>query len=66
MESPVNMEKQQAVLRGPPKYAGQFGVTIEERPRPPYNYYSRCGSCAFIRFTLKLPFAEDRKGSKLS
>jgi hypothetical protein len=37
MGSPVSMEKQQAVLQGLRKYAGQFGVTIEERPRPPYN-----------------------------
>lgn len=37
MSSPVSMEKQQAVLQGLRKYAAQFGVTIEERPRPPYN-----------------------------
>jgi hypothetical protein len=37
MGSPVSMEKQQAVLQGLRKYAGQFGVTIEERPRLPYN-----------------------------
>lgn len=35
--SPVSTEKQQAVLQGLRKYAAQFGVTIEERPRPPYN-----------------------------
>jgi hypothetical protein len=37
MGSPVSMEKQRAVLQGLRKYAGQFGVTIEERPQPPYN-----------------------------
>jgi hypothetical protein len=37
MGSPVSTEKQQAVLQGLRKYAAQFGVTIEERPRPPYN-----------------------------
>ena len=35
--SPVSTEKQQAVLQRLRKYAAQFGVTIEERPRPPYN-----------------------------
>jgi len=35
--SPVSTEKQQAVLQGLRKYAAQFGVIIEERPRPPYN-----------------------------
>lgn len=33
MGSPVSMEKQQAVLQGLRKFAAQFGVTIEERPR---------------------------------
>jgi len=33
MGSPVSMEKQQAVLQGLRKYAAQFGVTIDERPR---------------------------------
>ena len=33
MSSPVSMERQQAVLQGLRKYAAQFGVTIEERPR---------------------------------
>ena len=33
MGSPVSMEKQQALLQGLRKYAAQFGVTIEERPR---------------------------------
>jgi hypothetical protein len=33
MGSPVSMEEQQAVLQGLRKYAAQFGVTIEERPR---------------------------------
>jgi hypothetical protein len=37
MGSPVSMEEQQAVLQGLRKYAAQFGVAIEERPRPPYN-----------------------------
>ena len=37
MSAPVNMEKQQAELQGLRKHAGQFGVTIEERPQPPYN-----------------------------
>ena len=37
MSAPVDMEKQQAVLQGLRKYAGQFGVTIEERPQPPYS-----------------------------
>jgi hypothetical protein len=37
MGSPVSMEKQQAVLQRLGKYAAQFGVTIEERPQPPYN-----------------------------
>jgi len=31
--SPVSTEKQQAVLQELRKYAAQFGVTIEERPR---------------------------------
>ena len=35
--SPVSLKKQQAVLQGLRKYASQFGVTIEERPQPPYN-----------------------------
>ena len=35
--SPVSLKKQQAVLQGLRKYAGQFGVMIEERPQPPYN-----------------------------
>jgi hypothetical protein len=34
MGSPVSMEKQQAVLQGLRKYAAQFGVIVEERPRP--------------------------------
>jgi hypothetical protein len=33
MGSPVSMEKQQAVLQELRKFAAQFGVTIEERPR---------------------------------
>jgi hypothetical protein len=33
MGSPVSMEKQQAVLQELRKYAAQFGVTLEERPR---------------------------------
>jgi len=33
MSSPVSMEKQHALLEGLRKYAAQFGVTIEERPR---------------------------------
>ncbi|HEX4267352.1 MAG TPA: hypothetical protein VHY36_05660 [Steroidobacteraceae bacterium] len=33
MGSPVSMEKQQAVLQGLRKYAAQFGVIVEERPR---------------------------------
>lgn len=33
MGSPVSMEKQRAVLQRLRKYAGQFGVTIEERPQ---------------------------------
>jgi len=37
MGSPVSMEKQQAVLQGLRKYAAQFGVIIEERPRRPYD-----------------------------
>lgn len=34
MSNPVSMGKQQAVLRALRKYAAQFGVTIEEWPRP--------------------------------
>jgi hypothetical protein len=37
MGSPVSPEKQQAVLQGLRTYAAQFGVTIEERSRAPYN-----------------------------
>ena len=33
MGSPASMENQQAVLQGLRKFAAQFGVTIEERPR---------------------------------
>jgi hypothetical protein len=33
MGSPVSMEKQQAVLQGLRKYAAQYGVSIDERPR---------------------------------
>jgi hypothetical protein len=56
MGSPVSMGKQQAVLQGLRKYAGQFGVTIEERPQPPYNsprrlpaLCSRCPKAAVCR-----------------
>jgi hypothetical protein len=34
MGSPVSMAKQRALLQELREYAGQFGVTIEERPRP--------------------------------
>lgn len=33
MGSPVSMEKQQAVLQGLRKYAAQYGISIDERPR---------------------------------